>query len=179
VIYTIGHGARSIDGFIALLQGAGVRRLVDIRTAPGSRKHPQFGKGTLAAALEQHGIAYGWEKDLGGFRKPGPDSRNTSLRNAGFRGYADHMETEEFRAARDRLIAASPGIPTACMCAESLWWRCHRRLLSDALTVAGCEVLHIMDGGRQVPHRLTGSARVENGSLVYDVPEGQQELSAE
>jgi len=176
VVFTIGHGTRSIDDFVALMQGAGVRRLVDVRTAPGSRKHPQFGKDALAEALAAHGIAYRWERDLGGFRKPRADSRHTALRNAGFRGYADHMETEPFRTARDRLVRTAREAPTVCMCAESLWWRCHRRLLADSLTAASCDVLHVMEGGRTEPHRLTGSARVEDSTPVYDVPEQQQEL---
>jgi uncharacterized protein (DUF488 family) len=178
-VFTIGHGARPIETFLQLLQGAGVRRVVDVRTAPGSRRHPQFGKDALSRTLEGHGIAYDWEQELGGFRKPRPDSRHTALRNAGFRGYADHMETEGFRRARDRLVQAAGDTPTACMCAESLWWRCHRRLLSDSLVAAGCEVLHIMEGGRQEPHHLTGAARIVDGEVIYDLPEGQGELLAE
>ena len=174
-IFTIGHGARSIDAFLDLLRGAGVERLVDVRTAPGSRKHPQFGKDALADALEREAISYEWERDLGGFRKPRPDSHNTALRNAGFRGYADHMETEGFRTARDRLIASAREATTAVMCAESLWWRCHRRLLADSLLTAGCEVRHLMDGGKQEPHRLSPSARVEDDALVYDLPEETQQ----
>ena len=119
------------------------------------------------------------ERDLGGFRKARPDSRHTALRNAGFRGYADHMETEAFRTARDRLVDMAREVPTASMCAESLWWRCHRRMLSDSLTAIGCDVRHVMEGGKQQPHRLSAAARLEDGALVYDVPEGQQELLAE
>ena len=178
LLFSIGHGARDIESFLELLRGAGVRRLVDVRTAPGSRKHPQFGKDALSEALEREGIAYVWERDLGGFRKPRPDSRHTALRNAGFRGYADYMETDEFRASRDGLIDSSRATATAYMCAESLWWRCHRRMLSDSLVVAGCEVRPLMDRGAQEPHRLSPSARVEGDGLVYDVPEGQQELLA-
>ena len=176
-IFSIGHGARSLDAFLDLLRGAGVRRVVDVRSFPGSRKHPHFGKDALAQSLASEGIAYEWERDLGGFRKPRPDSRHTAIRNAGFRGYADHMETDDFRTARDRLIETSRDVPTAYMCAESVWWRCHRRMLSDALLVAGCDVRHIMDRGKQEPHRLNPAARVaEDGTLVYDLAEGQQEL---
>jgi uncharacterized protein (DUF488 family) len=177
-IFSIGHGTRTFEAFLELLRAAGVERVVDVRTAPGSRRHPQFGKDALAEALAAEGIAYDWEgRDLGGFRKPKPDSRHVAIRNAGFRGYADHMETEAFRTARDRLIDTSRDTPTAYMCAESVWWRCHRRMLSDSLLVAGCHVLHLMDRGKREPHRLNPAARVEgDGTLVYDQLEGQQEL---
>jgi uncharacterized protein (DUF488 family) len=169
-ILTVGHGARPIDEFLDLLRGAGVRRLVDVRTAPGSRKHPQFGRDALAASLKTAGIAYEWcGRALGGWRRPRPDSRHTSLRSPGFRGYADHMETDEFRAALRELIATSGRTPTAVMCAESLWWRCHRRMVADALVASGIDVAHIMEGGRLDPHRLSRSARVEDGLVVYDV----------
>jgi uncharacterized protein (DUF488 family) len=179
-IFTIGHGTRDIEAFLALLQATGVRRLVDVRTAPGSRKHPQFGRDALTASLARADIAYEWEgQRLGGWRRARPDSRHTSLRSAGFRGYADHMETEAFREARDRLILRSQDLPTAVMCAESLWWRCHRRMLADALVGAGCQVRHIMEGGRLDTHRLTRQARLEGGLPIYDVPEeddGQRRL---
>ena len=177
-ILTVGHGTRSIDAFIDLLRSADVERLVDVRTAPGSRRHPQFGRDALADSLEGAGIAYEWERDLGGFRKPRPDSPNTAIRNPGFRGYADHMETPAFRAARDRLVERARDRVTAIMCAESVWWRCHRRMLSDSLVVVGCEVRHLMEGGRQEPHRLTDVARVAGDKLIYDVGQ-QQELSAQ
>lgn len=179
IIYTIGHGARDIDTFLALLEGAGIRRLVDVRSAPGSRKHPQFGKDALAASLQRQGIRYEWRKEFGGWRRARPDSRHTAIRSSGFRGYADHMETEEFRAARERLIESSADTPTAVMCAESLWWKCHRRMLADGLVAAGCEVRHIMEGGRRDLHRLSPSARLEGDLPVYDVPEeesGQRRL---
>jgi uncharacterized protein (DUF488 family) len=165
----VGHGARSIEAFLDILDGAGIRRLVDVRTAPGSRKHPHFGMDALAAALRERGIDYVWRKDLGGFRRARPDSPHTAIRSPGFRGYADHMETAEFAEARDWLIGSSRDTPTAFMCAESMWWRCHRRMLSDALVAAGCEVRHLMDRGRIDPHRLHPAARVEDDRLVYDV----------
>lgn len=170
VVYTIGHGARTIDEFLDLLRGAGVRRLVDVRSAPGSRKHPRFGKDALAASLEHNGIGYEWKKELGGFRKTRPGSRHTALRSPGFRGYADHMETEEFRDARDWLVRTCAEPPTAVMCAESLWWRCHRRMLADSLVATGCAVRHIMSGGRLDEHRLHPAARIEDGLPVYDRP---------
>jgi uncharacterized protein (DUF488 family) len=168
-VYTIGHCTRSIDEFLSLLRGAGVRLLVDVRSFPGSRRHPQFGKDALAASLRSEGIAYEWKKELGGFRKPRRGSRHTALTSAGFRGYADHMDADEFRGALDWLIQTSTHTPTAVMCAESLWWKCHRRILADALVAAGCEVTHIMAGGRFDPHRLHQTARVEAGAPVYDV----------
>ena len=168
-VLTVGHGARSIEAFLDLLRGAAVTRLVDVRTAPGSRKHPQFGRDALAASLERAGIAYEWSPDLGGWRKPRPDSRHTALRSAGFRGYADHMETEEFRSALRSVIDAPSRERVAIMCAESLWWRCHRRLIADALDAPGVEVLHLMEGGRQEPHRRSEAARIDDlGRLVYD-----------
>ena len=179
-VHTIGHGARDIESFIGLLEGAGIQRLVDVRTAPGSRKHPHFGRDALGASLQERGIRYEWSgRELGGFRKARPDSRHVSLRSQGFRGYADHMETEEFRQARDVLIGSSNETATAVMCSESLWWRCHRRMLSDALVAAGCDVIHIMDRGKLEPHRLTSAARLEGDGVVYDVPEedsGQRRL---
>jgi len=169
VIFTIGHGTRSIEEFLAILGAAGIGRLVDVRTAPGSRRHPQFGRDALAASLESQAIEYAWRKDLGGFRTPRPDSPHVALRNDAFRGYADHMETEKFRSALSWLIHTSRDTCTAIMCAESLWWRCHRRMISDALMVAGWEVVHLLDGGRREPHRLHPSARVEGSRLIYDV----------
>jgi uncharacterized protein (DUF488 family) len=175
VLFSVGHGARSLEAFLDLLRGAGIERLVDVRTAPGSRKHPHFGKDALAASLAEAGIEYRWERALGGWRRPKPDSRHVALRSGGFRGYADHMETEEFVSAVG-LIAEGRERRTAFMCSESLWWRCHRRLLSDALTIRGCRVMHLMEGGRQEPHFLSPMARVEGSALVYDLDEGIQEL---
>ena len=172
IVFTIGHGARDFESFAALLRAAGIRRLVDVRTAPGSRKHPQFGRDVLEASLAEAGIGYVWEgRDLGGWRRARPDSRHVALRSAGFRGYADHMETDAFRAARGRVLELPGGSPTAVMCAESLWWRCHRRLLADALIAAGAEVRHIMDGPRLEPHRLSAQARIEDDLPIYDVAE--------
>jgi uncharacterized protein (DUF488 family) len=176
-MFTVGHGARPIESMLTLLRSAGVRRLVDVRTAPGSRKHPQFGRDSLAESLSGAGIEYVWRKELGGWRRPRPDSRHTSLTSPGFRGYADNMETAEFRETVAWLVETARRTPTAVMCAESLWWRCHRRMLADALVVAGCDVRHIMEGGRVEPHRLSPTLRVDGGDLVYDVSEGlQQEL---
>ena len=171
-VFTIGHGARDIETFLDLLEGAGVRRLVDVRTAPGSRKHPQFGREALERSLAERGIEYVWRgRELGGWRRARPGSRHTAMRSPGFRGYADHMESEEFREARDWVVTTSNDDPTAVMCAESLWWKCHRRMLADALVAIGVEVLHIMDGGKLTPHGLSRTARIEGDLPVYDVVE--------
>jgi uncharacterized protein (DUF488 family) len=171
VLYTIGHGARDLGTFLSLLEGAGIELLVDVRTAPGSRKHPHFGRDPLEAALAERGIAYEWRgKEMGGWRRPRPDSRHGAIRSPGFRGYADHMESEEFRGALGEVLAAARRAPTTVMCAESLWWRCHRRMIADAVVAGGHEVRHIMDGGRLEPHRLHPAARIEDGAPVYDRP---------
>jgi uncharacterized protein (DUF488 family) len=170
-IWTIGHGTRPIDDLIGLLTGAGIRRLVDVRTVPGSRRNPQYGRDPLNGALEGAGIDYVWRKELGGLRSPRADSPHTAIRNASFRGYADHMGSETFAEALGWLMETSREVPTAVMCAESLWWRCHRRMVADALTIRGWGVLHLMDGGRVERHRLHPNARVDGDHLVYDVEE--------
>lgn len=176
-LYTVGHGARPIDEFLALLAGAGIRRLVDVRTAPGSRKHPQFGQEALARALEAAGVSYEWRKELGGFRRARPGSRHLAIRSPGFRGYADHMETAEFGEALAGLLRVAAATPTAIMCAETLWWRCHRRMIADAVTVRGWEVLHLLPGREPQRHALHQAARLEGGDvLVYDRPVGQGRL---
>lgn len=168
VIFTVGHGAGPVDPLLASLEAAGVRRLVDIRTAPGSRRHPQFGKDALARALRGRGVEYVWRKDLGGWRRPRPDSPHTALRSPGFRGYADYMGTEEFGAALGWLIESSRHTVTAIMCAESMWWRCHRRMVADALLVRGCPVEHLLPDGRRQAHVLHPAARVNGHAIVYD-----------
>ncbi|HEX2090495.1 MAG TPA: DUF488 domain-containing protein [Actinomycetota bacterium] len=167
-IFTIGHGARSIEAFLSLLTGSDVRRVIDVRTAPASRKHPHFAKDALAAELERNGVEYVWRKELGGWRKPAPDSRHVALTSPGFRGYADHMASPEFRDVVTWLIETSRDTPTAVMCAESLWWRCHRRMLADALVARGCDIRHIVEGGRLQPHRLHPAARMNGQDVIYD-----------
>ena len=151
-----------------MLRDANVVTLVDIRTAPGSRRHPQFGQAALRASLGEAGIAYMHLKALGGRREPRPDSPHTALRVDAFRGYADHMASPDFQREVGQLMAVANATSTAYMCAETLWWRCHRRMLSDLLTVAGWEVIHLMGNGKSEPHRLWDVARVANGALVYD-----------
>ncbi|HJP65927.1 MAG TPA: DUF488 domain-containing protein, partial [Actinomycetota bacterium] len=136
----MGHGARSIEEFLAILTDAGIHVVADVRTAPGSRKHPHFGRDRLAGSLAGSGIDYTWRKDLGGWRRPVPDSPHTALQAAGFRGYADYMDTAEFEAALRWLTGAASQRATAFLCAESLWWRCHRRMIADALMARGWTV---------------------------------------
>jgi uncharacterized protein (DUF488 family) len=167
-VWTVGHSTHPIERFLELLQDTGIRRLVDVRTAPGSHRNPQFSREALAASLEGAGIAYEWwGVELGGWRKARPDSRHTEIRSAAFRGYADHMESEGFRETLDRLLASAGEAPTAVMCAEALWWRCHRSMLADAIVARGREVRHLMPDGSAAPHRPRFS-RVEDGTPVYD-----------
>jgi uncharacterized protein (DUF488 family) len=172
----VGHGARTIEAFLDLLREGGVTLVVDVRTSPGSRRHPHFGKDALAGSLAARGVGYRWEPDLGGFRTPDPRSPHTALRHDAFRGYADHMATQPFRTALARVIEAAAEDRPAVMCSEAVWWRCHRRLIADALVFRGCRVQHLLDGPRLDEHRLTPEARVEGGELVYDVDQGQQRL---
>jgi len=172
VIHTIGHSTRPLDEFIELLTAHGVGQLVDIRSIPRSRRHPHFSSDALSASLHDAGIVYRHIAALGGMRKPRSDSRNTAWRVEGFRGYADYMETEAFRAGLDELIALARGAPTAIMCAEAVWWRCHRQLVADALVARGIEVRHITGmpgptGAAPPEHRLTAFAQVASGTVTY------------
>ena len=167
-VYSIGHGVASAEDFIRTLTDASVRLVADIRSAPGSRRNPQFGQGALRDALAAAGIEYAHLPGLGGRREPRPDSLHTGLRAAAFRGYADHMATDEFRTDLARLEKFARLVPTAFMCAETLWWKCHRRLLADRMTADGWTVVQLRVGGPAEPHRLTDAARVEQGRLSYD-----------
>jgi uncharacterized protein (DUF488 family) len=167
-IWTIGHSTRDIDTFISLLNQNGIKLLVDVRSLPGSKRYPQFNKEVLAESLNTNGIRYEHFPELGGRRKPKPDSRNTAWRNASFRGYADYMETEQFHKGVDRLLdLAREAGPAAIMCAEAVWWRCHRGLISDFLKIRGIEVIHILDANKIEPHPFTSAARIVHGALNY------------
>ena len=169
-LLSFGHGTATVEELVALLQRAGVERLVDVRTAPGSRRQPHVRREAMARWLGGAGIAYRWEPQLGGFRKPAPQSVNHAIRHPAFRGYADHMRTPPFWAALDRLLAEAAAAPAAAMCSEALWWRCHRRLLADAaVLVRGAEVLHLDHRGRLEPHRPTEGVRRDGELLVYDL----------
>ena len=166
---TVGHGTLAAEELVELLRGAGIGSVVDIRTAPGSRRHPQFAKAEMEQWLTGAGIAYRWERALGGFRRPVPGSPHTALRHAGFRGYGDYMGGEAFAVALGGVLAQAEEGPTTVMCAESLWWRCHRRLVADAaVLLCGARVDHLGHDGRLTPHRPTEGVRVEGGRLVYD-----------
>ena len=167
-IWTIGHSTRKIDDFISILEAQRIKLIVDVRLLPGSKRYPQFNQDALAKSLSENGISYEHFPGLGGRRKPKPDSRNSAWRNEAFRGYADHMETEEFRKGIDRLIDLAEKIgPTAIMCAEAVWWRCHRALISDFLKARDVEIVHIMDAKKTEPHPFTSVARIVNGQLTY------------
>lgn len=175
-LLTVGHGTASQEELTALLCGAGVELLVDVRTAPGSRRHPHVNRDALEEWIPAAGIDYRWEPDLGGFRKPAPDSPNTALRHPSFRGYADYMTTAPFTTALDRVLDAGHRVVTV-MCSETLWWRCHRRLIADNVTLLNdTEVLHLGHDGRLSAHRLTDGVRVEEQlprRLVYDAGAGR------
>jgi uncharacterized protein (DUF488 family) len=167
-IWTIGHSTRTIDKFISLLEEHGIKLLADVRSLPGSKRYPQFNKETLADSLAKAGIRYEHFPELGGRRKARPDSRNTAWRNASFRGYADYMETEEFDKGVKRLLdIATEFGPAAIMCAEAVWWRCHRSLISDYLKARGIEVMHILDANKTEPHPYTSAAQIVNSELSY------------
>ncbi len=167
-LHTIGHSTRTLDELVDALRTFGVRLLVDIRTIPRSRHTPQFNREALTRRLPTRGIRYTHLGALGGLRKPRPDSRNTAWRNAGFRGFADYMETPEFAEGLRTLRAlAKDAGPVAVMCAEAVPWRCHRSLVADALTAQGDAVLHIMGAGKALPHVLTTWARVDGNRVTY------------
>lgn len=167
-VLTVGHGTLPEDALGDLLERAGVRRLIDVRRFPGSRRHPHTARGALAVWLPEREIGYRWAEELGGRRRPAADSPNDGLRNAAFRGYADHMGTAEFRAAAERLAVEAGATTTAVLCSESPWWRCHRRLLADHLTlVAGLEVHHLAHDGGLTAHGLTETAHREGDVVRY------------
>lgn len=173
-LFTVGHSTRSADEFVALLQAHGVRTLVDVRRFPGSRRHPWFNREILARTLEEAGIAYRHEEDLGGRRgTPNAASPNAGWRNASFRAYADHTATPAFREALDRILdVPDPAdAPMAVMCAEAVPWRCHRQLIADAAVARGREVRHILSVDRADPHVLNPMGRVVDDVVVYP-PEG-------
>ncbi len=169
-LITVGHGTLSQEELGDLLRGAGVEHIVDVRTAPGSRRHPHVARAALAEWLPDLGIGYTWEPRLGGWRKPAIDSPNIALRNGSFRGYADYMLTPAFWAALDDVLAQAGQARTAVMCSESVYWRCHRRLIADAVELGRqVGVLHLGHDGQSRPHRLTEGVRAAEGGLRYDV----------
>ena len=167
VIWTLGHSTRSLDAFLALLVAHDIQRLGDIRTIPQSRRHPHFGQAALARSLADAGIGYTHLPGLGGLRKPRPDSINTAWRHAGFRGYADYMQTPPFAEAIAELLRLAAIDRVAIMCAEAVPWRCHRQLVADALVARGVEAREIESPARTRPHALTAWARVDGERVTY------------
>jgi uncharacterized protein (DUF488 family) len=167
-ILTIGHSTHPLERFVALLRRRRVGLLCDVRRYPGSRRHPHFSADALGAALERAGIGYEpFGEELGGRRRPSPDSQNAGWRVPGFRAYADHMGSAEFEAGLGRLEALASGRRIAIMCAEGDWRRCHRRLISDALAARGWRVLHIRPDGGLEEHELPEFAVVSDGAVSY------------
>jgi uncharacterized protein (DUF488 family) len=174
VVYTVGHSTRTADAFVEILTRAGITTLADVRRFPGSRRHPQFSRDQLPAILAAHGIAYHHFPDLGGRRDPAPDSINTAWRNASFRGYADYMVTSPFHQGVTQILGLAS--PVVIMCAEAVWWRCHRGLIADYLVAMGLSVLHLGDAGRTTAHTGTSAATIGPGELSYSGPQGSLAL---
>jgi|SRR5690606_17487060 len=166
-IWTIGHSNRSWEEFLELLTLHGIELIADVRSHPGSRKYPYFSRDALMANLPKAGVDYVWLSELGGRRRARPDSPNTVWRNASFRGYADYMETAAFQHGLEQLLSLAQHARVAVMCAEAVWWRCHRSMIADALCAQGVNVQHILNEGDSKPHPMTGPARVVNGRLTY------------
>ena len=178
-LYTIGHSNRAIDDLLGLLEECEIRAIADVRRFPSSRKFPHFNQKPLRDLLEAHQIHYAWFEDLGGLRRSGMQVRspNIGLQSPGFRNYADYMLTAEFQKAVEKLLSLSAELPTAVMCAERFFWKCHRRLLCDFLSVQGVEVVHILEQGKLHPHKLTpGAVATEQGLITYPGPPAETKL---
>jgi uncharacterized protein (DUF488 family) len=178
LLITFGHGTASAERIVELPRSAGVTTLIDVRSAPGSRRNPHVARAELERWLPADGISYRWEKRLGGFRRPAPDSPDVVWQETAFRGYAGHMRQPDFLSAIDELLASAGIGQQAVMCSESLWWRCHRRLIADFAEIARrVPVRHLMHDGTLAPHRKSPGVRLRaDGLLVYDG--GQQQLDA-
>lgn len=177
---TVGHSTRAAEEFLDLLLASGVERLVDVRRFPGSRRHPQFGAEALRGRLREKSVSYTHLPGLGGRREPRPDSPNAGWRNPSFQGYADHMGTAEFREDFERLLELCGQERVCLMCSEAVWWRCHRRMIADALVVRGFRVEHLVGETRRQTHELTPFAESVDESipqLVYPSEEPGREES--
>ncbi len=172
-VWTVGHSTRTWDAFLALLREYRIDLLVDVRHFPASARVPWTNRDALAASAAAAGIRYEHLGDLGGYRKPLPDSPNVGWRNTGFRGYADYMDSAAFARALEHLVAEAKEARTAIMCAEAVPWKCHRGLLSDALLVRGIRVVHILAPGQTQAHTLTPFAKVKGGRITYPAPRGK------
>lgn len=166
-IWTIGHSNKDLEEFLELVTSNEIGAIADVRSFPSSRKYPHFNAEPLRHSLEAIGVRYMPFLDLGGRRRVRPDSHNKAWRNESFRGYADYMETPEFAAGIERLLEAAAPQRTAVMCAEALWWRCHRSMIADELMSRGITVLHITGSGKATPHTYTEPARIVDGKLTY------------
>jgi uncharacterized protein (DUF488 family) len=166
-IWTVGHSVRPLDEFLDVLAAYDIELVADVRRFPGSRRLPQYAAAALEASLAERAVAYRWLPELGGRRRPDPASPNTGWRHPAFRGYADYIQTEEFAEGLFELLMAAQGLRTAVMCAEVLWWRCHRRIIADVLASLGIPVVHIRDARTAEPHRLAPPARIMRGRLTY------------
>ena len=166
-IWTIGHSTRTLDEFLGLLADYRIEAIADVRRFPGSRRHPHFASEALAETLPAHGITYQWLPQLGGRRKVQPDSPNTAWRNASFQAYADYIATAAFAEGLAALLKMAAARRTALMCAEAVWWRCHRSLIADVLKLRGIEVIHIIDASHSTLHPYTSPARIVDGALSY------------
>jgi|SRR5690606_18238716 len=168
IIYTIGHSTRSLEEFLVLLRSFDIKVLADIRRLPGSRKFPHFDQDELKKSLAENGIEYVYIEDLGGRRKPAEHSKNTAWRNKSFQAYADYMETETFKNAAELLKTYALQNPTAMMCSEAVWWRCHRAMVSDYLKAQGWTVLHIMSEAKATEHPYTTPAKIQGNTVSYE-----------
>jgi uncharacterized protein (DUF488 family) len=166
-VWTIGHSTRPIEEFIELLRINAIDTVADVRRFPASRRYPQYNEAELQSRLAAEGIGYFWLPSLGGRRQPIPNSSNDAWRNDAFRGYADHIATEEFASGLFDLLGVAEGVPTAVMCSEAVWWRCHRSLIADVLSSIGIDVLHIMSATTTTKHPYTSAARIVDGVLTY------------
>jgi uncharacterized protein (DUF488 family) len=175
-LFSIGHSTHELAEFVRMLCSHGIEQVCDVRRYPASRRMPWFSKDNLADELARGGLAYHHLPELGGRRRPARESPNGGWRVEGFRGYADHMASPEFAAGLDTLEGLGRERPTSMMCAEGLWWRCHRRLVSDALTVRGWEVVHIGPDGSATQHELTAFAVVNAGQLSYPPLQGALDM---
>ncbi|QYF92605.1 DUF488 domain-containing protein [Massilia sp. PAMC28688] len=175
LVCTIGHSTRPLTEFVTLLTANGIDCVVDVRTVPRSRHNPQYNQDALPQSLAPAGIAYQYFQDLGGLRHASKTSTNTGWRNASFRGYADHMQSPQFHAAVEQLVALAQTRRCVLMCAESVPWRCHRSMIGDALLVRGLQVEHIVSGAKRRPHKLTPFAHVQCCTITYPAPEETDE----
>lgn len=174
-IFTIGHSTRHIEEFISILQKYGIRQLVDIRTIPKSRRNPQYGEENLERSLAEAGIGYIQMKELGGLRPAVKNSENKGWNNQSFRNYADYMQSSDFKEAVEELKKISQESNSVMMCAEAVPWRCHRRLVGDALLIRGMDVIDIFDEKNSKPHLLTSFAKVKGANITYPVSAEEEE----